>query len=105
MEDEEDDLDEIKMDIVFENFEPPAGEPRPNTAKIHSDFERLREAQGSSGQEPWAPFSSVEDWDYARWIMESGLSQRQIDSMLKLDLVSKHVALWDCNHCGSWKLS
>jgi hypothetical protein len=87
--DEEDDPINIKMDIQFEDFEPPAGEPQLKLANMHSDFERLREEQKSSGQQPWAPFSSVEDWDYARWIMESGLGQQKIESMLKLDIVSK----------------
>ena len=56
---------------------------------MSNDFERLQEDQQASGNKPWAPFSSIEDWDYARWITNSGLSQRQIDSMLVLDIVSK----------------
>lgn len=86
--DTEDEPIEIKMDIVYEDFEPPAGEPHPKPPDTRSDFEHLREKQHSLGEQPWAPFSSLEDWDYARWIMESGLSQRQIDGMLKLDIVS-----------------
>jgi len=78
----------VKMDNVFDDFEPPAGEPRPKPPNMSNDFERLREGQQASGNQPWTPFSSVEDWDYARWIMSSGLSQCQIDSMLALDLVS-----------------
>jgi len=78
----------IKMDNVFDDFEPPAGEPQPKPPNTSNDFERLREGQQASGNQPWAPFSSVEDWDYARWILNSGLSQREIDNMLALDLVS-----------------
>jgi hypothetical protein len=91
VEDEEDNPTEITMDMVFEVFEPSAGEPcQPKPANVRSNFERLREEQNLLGKQPWAPFSSVEDWDYARWITESGLGQRQIDSMLKLDIVSKY---------------
>jgi len=103
--DDEDPI-EIKMDIVFEDFEPPAGEPRSKLPNMRSDFESLREKQDLSGQQPWAPFSSVKDWDYGRWIMESGLSQRQIDSMLKLDIVSKYFPpLAEYDRHGSPKLS
>ena len=86
VDDEED--SPVKMDNVFNEFEPPAGVPQPKPPNTLNDFESLREGQQASGNEPWAPFSSVEDWDYARWIMNSGLSQRRIDSMLSLDLVS-----------------
>jgi len=79
----------VKMNTAFDEFKPPAGEPQPKPPNMSNDFEHLREHQRASGNEPWAPFSSVEDWDYARWIMNSGLSQREIDSMLALDLVSK----------------
>jgi len=79
----------VKMDNVFDKFEPPAGEPRPKPLNTSNSFEHFRAGQEASGNEPWAPFSSVEDWDYARWIMNSSLSQREIDSMLALDLVSQ----------------
>ena len=106
VEDVEDDPIEIKMDIVYKDFEPPAGEPRqPKPANVHSHFERLREEQISTGQQPWAPFSSVEDWDYARWITESDLSQRGIDDMLKLDIVGKHFPSEGCKCHDSLKIS
>jgi len=79
----------VKMHNVIDEFEPPAGEPRPKPPGTSNSFERFRASQQASGNEPWAPFSSVEDWDYARWIMNSGLSQREIDNMLRLDLVSE----------------
>ena len=79
----------FKMNNVSDKFNPPAGKPITRPANTSNDFERLRENQESLGDQPWAPFSSIEDWDYARWIMNSGLSQRQIDAMLALDLVSQ----------------
>ena len=87
VEDEED--TPVQMDNVFDEFEPPAGEPRPKPPGTSSSFERYQEGQQTSGNKPWEPFSSIEDWDYARWIMNSGLSQREIDRMLSLDLVSR----------------
>lgn len=86
---DEDDPAEIKIDLVFEDFTPPAGEPCRNGADASSDFQRLKDEQTWAGKEPWSPFSSVADWDYARWIMESDLSQQKINSMLKLDIVSE----------------
>jgi hypothetical protein len=82
----------FKKNTVIDEFDPPAGVSRARPVNVSNDFEHLRENQQLSGSQPWAPFSSIEDWDYARWIMSSDLSQRQIDSMLALDLVSKHTA-------------
>lgn len=84
---------EIMTDVVFEDFKPTAGKPQPKGPSLCSDFERLQQTQRLSGQEPWAPFSSVADWDYARWIMGSDLSQRAINDMLGLDLVSRCILL------------
>ena len=78
-----------KMDTIFEEFMPPAGESRLKPPNASSNFKDLLADQQASESEPWAPFSSMEDWDYAQWIMNSGLSQRQIDSMLALDLMSE----------------
>lgn len=79
----------VKMDNIFNEFKPPAGVPQQKPPDMSNDFERLQESQRTSGSEPWAPFSSIEDWDYARWILNSDLSQKQINEMLALDLVSK----------------
>ena len=87
VEDEED--FPIKMNPVFSEFEPPAGTPQQRPPSTSNNFEHLQASQQASGGEPWAPFSSIEDWDYARWIMNSDLSQRQIDAMLGLDMVSE----------------
>ena len=78
----------IKTHSVFSEFEPPAGMPQQRPPGVSNNFKRLQASQQALGSEPWAPFSSIEDWDYAQWIMNSDLSQRQIDAMLGLDLVS-----------------
>ena len=54
-----------KMDTIFEEFTPPAGESQPKPPNALSNFEDLLADQQASGSEPWAPFSSMEDWDYA----------------------------------------
>ena len=65
----------IKTNSVFDEFEPPAGTPQRRLPGVSNDFERLQTSQQTSGSKPWAPFSSIEDWDYAWWIMSSDLSQ------------------------------
>ncbi|KAF8799293.1 hypothetical protein BYT27DRAFT_7040688, partial [Phlegmacium glaucopus] len=40
---------------------------------------------------PWAPFESEDEWELARWLMTSGVSQTKIDSFLKLNKI-KHGA-------------
>jgi hypothetical protein len=86
---EEDAPFKFKTDTVFDEFDPPAGVPRARPVNMSNEFEHLRQNQRLSGSQPWTPFSLIEDWDYARWIMNSDLSQRQIDEMLALDFVSK----------------
>jgi hypothetical protein len=89
----------IGMRIVFDEFEPAAGMPQPEpVTKTLNDFEHLQEHQRALGSEPWAPFSSVEDWDYARWITNSDLSQKQIDAMLALELVRVTHLKWERLH-------
>ena len=87
VEDEED--FPIKTHTVFSKVEPPAGMPQQQPPGVSNTFESLQASQEASGSKPWAPFSSIEDWDYAQWIMNSDLSQWQIDAMLSLDLVSE----------------
>ena len=87
VEDEED--VPIKKCDFFSEFKPPAGTPQQKPPGMSSDFGRLQESQRALGSEPWAPFSSTEEWDFARWILGSDLSQKQIDALLALDMVRK----------------
>ncbi|KAJ3926270.1 MAG: hypothetical protein NXY57DRAFT_1051450 [Lentinula lateritia] len=41
--------------------------------------------QKAEGMEPWEPFASEDEWELARWLMESGASQGKIDSFLRLN--------------------
>lgn len=52
-----------------------------------TQFEILRERQKAEGQEPWFPFPNEDEWDLARWLMESAASQAKIDSFMKLKAV------------------
>jgi hypothetical protein len=55
--------------------------------EVKTQFEILRERQKAEGQEPWFPFPSEDEWELARWLVESAASQSKIDSFLKLKAV------------------
>ena len=55
--------------------------------KFNTQFEILRERQKAEGQEAWFPFPSEDEWELARWLMESATSQSKIDSFMKLKAV------------------
>lgn len=48
------------------------------------------------------PFRSEEEWQLARWISESRLTQAQIDKFLKLDQVRKYLQVYflDAHYSG-----
>lgn len=50
-------------------------------------FERQRKEEMMNGKRPWEPFSSQEDWELARWLINN-VNQRAIDKYLKLPIVS-----------------
>jgi hypothetical protein len=50
-------------------------------------FEQQQRAQNAAGQPSWAPFKDREEWEFAEWAMKSGLSQGELDKLLKLDAV------------------
>ncbi|KAJ7757903.1 hypothetical protein B0H16DRAFT_1822559 [Mycena metata] len=56
-----------------------------------TEFEKLRQKQKAAGEEPWSPFKSEEEWEMARWLMTSGLSQSKTDDFLKLNSVRNDV--------------
>lgn len=51
-------------------------------------FERLHTEQQAQGVQACNPFEDLGEWDLARWLMTSGLTQSSIDSYLKLNIVS-----------------
>ncbi|KAJ6456801.1 hypothetical protein C8R47DRAFT_996166 [Mycena vitilis] len=56
-------------------------------AECQTQFEKLREDQKSKGQAPWSPFESEDEWELARWLMTSGISQKKTDAYLNLKTV------------------
>jgi hypothetical protein len=55
--------------------------------EVKTQFEILRERQKAEGQDPWFPFPNEDEWELARWLVESATSQSKIDSFLKLKAV------------------
>ncbi|KAJ3861150.1 hypothetical protein EV359DRAFT_47752, partial [Lentinula novae-zelandiae] len=65
--------------IYEENYPYPAGTP---VQPCQTAFEIYCERQKAEGSEPWEPFRSQDEWELARWLIESGASQGKIDSFL-----------------------
>ena len=67
-----------------ENFPRPAG-----TLKGHglTSFQRYQNAQEANSDSPWALFKTKDDWELARWLTTSGVSQTKINEFLKLGMV------------------
>jgi hypothetical protein len=47
-------------------------------------FEELHVRQEAAGVSPCHSFPTVDDWEVARWMIESGTSQKKKDAFLKL---------------------
>ena len=54
---------------------------------LETRFETIQRMQRHAGNAAWAPFNSLADWELSRWLVQSGVSQREIDKFLKLDVV------------------
>lgn len=52
---------------------------------IHEERERGRDEPGD--EDPWSPYTSKEEWDLVKWLVECGVSQGDIDKFLKLEIV------------------
>ena len=44
-----------------------------------------------AGESAWTLFKSLADWELSRWLVQSGVSQREIDKFLKLKLVCTSI--------------
>ncbi|KAI0261681.1 hypothetical protein BC834DRAFT_925468 [Gloeopeniophorella convolvens] len=60
--------------------------------KAEMTFERLRREQDGLDAPIWHPFTSLHEWQFARWITKN-LGQSQTDSLLKLPLFKEHYDL------------
>ena len=52
-----------------------------------SNFEHHFGKQREAGDAPWVPFENEDEWELARWLMTSGVSQKEMDEFLKLNKV------------------
>ena len=59
-----------------------------NLAHTGLRFKNIRNRQQLAGKLPWDPFSNEEEWELAQWLVETGVSQRNIDKFLKLKTVN-----------------
>ncbi|KAK0460240.1 uncharacterized protein EV420DRAFT_1478757 [Desarmillaria tabescens] len=68
-----------------------AGDPIVERGKLPPFFELFRHQKVENGEAMWAPFSSRDEWELARWLMCSSISQKEIDSFLKLESIKNNV--------------
>jgi len=74
--------------IIDYPAEAQAGAVLPNYQDgLETRFEKIQRMQRDRGDATWAPFNSLSDWELSRWLIQSGVSQREIDKFLKLDTV------------------
>jgi hypothetical protein len=52
-----------------------------------TSFASIRERQQQRELELWAPFETKQDWEFAKWIIESGTGNKDVDKLLKLESV------------------
>jgi hypothetical protein len=52
-------------------------------------FEKVLRKQQESGSSLWGPFEDEDEWDLAKWLIRN-VGQNQINSFLKLNVVSSH---------------
>ncbi|KAJ6616697.1 hypothetical protein B0H10DRAFT_2389376 [Mycena sp. CBHHK59/15] len=69
-------------------------------AECQTQFERLQQKQKQENGAPWAPFETEEEWELARWLMTSGLSQGKTDNFLKLKAVWEGINPSFHNNCS-----
>ncbi|KAF8954739.1 hypothetical protein BDZ97DRAFT_1927768 [Flammula alnicola] len=66
--------------------------------KAVGGFEAYRREQEERNQEPWYPFESKDEWELARWLMTSGVSQKKMDSFLELNSETHHFVKINATH-------
>ncbi|KAG8938404.1 hypothetical protein FRC04_008939 [Tulasnella sp. 424] len=71
---------------VVTDIHPTAGKPLPGSFK--TGWERQKDEETKHGVAPWAPFASADEWEFARYLMKSGLSQGRIDELLHLKMIA-----------------
>ncbi|SJL14960.1 uncharacterized protein ARMOST_18437 [Armillaria ostoyae] len=79
-------------EYYIEDFPWPAGDPILERGVLPTFFELLRREKVVKGEDMWKPFSSREEWELARWLVRSGISQKEIDNFLKLGSIQNNVS-------------
>lgn len=83
-EDADEDEDAHEDDILIQEF--------PTRPQIYGHkrtrWERMRDARVAGVQGRWGGFANEEEWELARWLIKSGVSQTELDKYLKLGIVS-----------------
>ncbi|KAH9951748.1 hypothetical protein B0H21DRAFT_775908 [Amylocystis lapponica] len=67
-----------------------------------TEFEKLRAENEKYGRPPYHPFESRDEWDLARWLIRTGVSQTAIDEYLKLPITRSRSNLSFCNKRPGW---
>ncbi|KAK1224152.1 hypothetical protein PQX77_012956 [Marasmius sp. AFHP31] len=68
-----------------------AGAAVQGSGHLETDFERQRRERTARREEMWSPFASREEWELARWLMLSGVSQGKIDEFCSLSIIRDRV--------------
>lgn len=74
----------------FRRFDTTAGQTYGEGRTLYERMQEEREREGL-GENPWEPFENQQEWELARWLLSSGLSQSDIDKYLKLEIVRLFV--------------
>jgi hypothetical protein len=78
----------VTVEDVEDKEMPGICKPGRKYGRCTTKFERLQAAKTESHEEAWLPFSSIDEWCLVKWMIMSGLSQTEIEKLLKLKLVS-----------------
>ncbi|KAI0643892.1 hypothetical protein C8Q79DRAFT_891032, partial [Trametes meyenii] len=66
-----------------EDYPDAAGTPGDH---VETYFERIHQERAAAQEGRWAPFESQKEWELARWLATSGLSQTAIEKYLQLQI-------------------
>ncbi|OBZ74731.1 hypothetical protein A0H81_05568 [Grifola frondosa] len=58
-----------------------------------TSFETIREQKDEAGDTSWAPFTCKEEWELAKWLMSTGLSQNAVEDYLTLPITQNRTKL------------
>ncbi|KIO15986.1 hypothetical protein M407DRAFT_86553 [Tulasnella calospora MUT 4182] len=74
------------------DIHPTAGQPLGPEA-FKTAWEERKEMENKAGNPPWMGFASEEEWDFAKFLMKSGLSQEKVNELLQLKITTTKTRL------------